>query len=107
MKGCAYFEGLILNDLLVHDRAYNCLPCSVGFVEECVEVRQKCVTYPQVMYGALHQSGVGTIRCWILGLETHRWIKGRGLRNDRKEGQMGNKDLSFIHGGQKGKEMGR
>lgn len=48
-----YFMSSI--DLLVHDRTYNSLPRGVGYVEECVEVGQKCVTYPQVMFGALHQ----------------------------------------------------
>lgn len=45
----------MLSDLLMHDGTYNSLPCGVGFVEHCVEVRQKCVTYRQVMFRTRHQ----------------------------------------------------
>lgn len=70
-----------MDDLLVHKRTYNGLPCGVGFVEESVEVRQESVTYLQVMFGALHQHWVGTVKSGILGLEAENQIKAFGLMN--------------------------
>ena len=86
----------MVSDLLVHDRAHNSLPSGVGFVEECVEEGQKCVTYRQVMFRAPHQRGVCAKHSWILGLETKRWIKGMVLMNEKAEEGRGDKDLSFI-----------
>lgn len=72
----------ISNDLLVHDRTYNSLPCGVGFVEERVEIRQKCVTYHQVIFRALQKSWARSKHSWILRLETERWNTFMGLMNE-------------------------
>lgn len=59
-------------NILVHDGPNHRVSCCVGFVEERVQVRQKCVTDPQVMFGARHQRRVGTIWGWILWLKAEK-----------------------------------
>lgn len=49
------FNGKKKKNILMHDRTHHRVSCGVGFVEERVQVRQKCVTDPQVMFGGRHQ----------------------------------------------------
>lgn len=39
----------------MHDGTHHRFSCGVGFVEERVQIRQKCVTDSQVMFGGRHQ----------------------------------------------------
>lgn len=41
--------------ILMHDGTHHRFSCGVGFVEERVQIRQKCVTDSQVMFGGRHQ----------------------------------------------------
>lgn len=76
----------MLEDLLMHYGPHDGLSCGVGFVEERVEVRQQRVADVQVMFGALHQGGLGAVRSWILGLKTERWMRSEGWTSEEEGG---------------------
>lgn len=54
---------------LVHHRPHHRVAVDVRPVEERVEIGQQRVADVQVVLGGLHQEGVGSIICRILGLE--------------------------------------
>lgn len=84
----------MLEDLLMHYGPHDGLSCGVGFVEERVEVRQQRVADVQVMFGALHQGGLGAVRSWIdpgaedRKMDEKRRLDERGRRRSRESDHL-------------------